>query len=334
MKKQFNLNIPLFLAFFFLFFVSCSNDDGVDIPTATENIVQLAVANANLSTLVTALQRADLVSALEGNGPFTVLAPTNAAFNTFFSANGFSGVDQVPVELLKQILLNHILQGQFRSTDFIGFKTGYASSLADGITSGKKINMYFNADQGVDVTGAKVIAFNGAAKIVPSGANKQASNGIIHEVDAVIDFATVADFIVLDENLAAMEAAMKTQGQPDFVSLLNTPNGTGQAPFTVFVPINSAFLLLPPTTDGDILTAVIDHHIIPGNNILSAGITNGLVSPPTLEGDSLIFSVSGSAISVKDGLGNSNATGLVLNLQAANGVVHLIDKVLIPDTSN
>lgn len=334
MKKHPKINVPFLLSLFFLFFVSCSDDDGVDIPTVSENIVQLAVANTNLTTLVSALERADLVSALDGSGPFTVMAPTNTAFNTFLVANGFSNIDQVPVGFLKQLLLNHVLQGQFRSTDFVGFKTGYASTLADGITPGKALNIFFNADQGVDGTGANVISFNGAAKIIPSGANKQASNGMIHEVDAVIGFATVANFIVFDENLAAMEAAMKTQGQPDFVSLLNTPMGTGQAPFTVFVPTNPAFLLLPPTTDGDLLTAVVNHHIIPGNNLLSQNITNGLVSPPTLEGDSLLFSVSGSSISMKDGLGNVDAIGLVLNLQASNGVVHLIDRVLIPDTSN
>ncbi len=125
--------------------------------------MQLAVANANLSTLVTALQRTDLVSALEGNGPFTVLVPTNAAFNTFFIANGFSGVDQVPVELLKQILLNHVLGATIRSSDFAGFQSGYAKTLANGISTGTKISLYFDANQG--------ITFNGVSEVTSGGAN-------------------------------------------------------------------------------------------------------------------------------------------------------------------
>ncbi len=161
-----------------------------------------------------------------------------------------------------------------------------------------------------------------------------ASNGVIHIVDAVVKLPTVADFVLLDENFASLEAALKIQGQPDFISILGTSNGTDPAPFTLFAPINQAFSNISATIPVNELTNILEHHIIPGNNIPSSGITNGLVSPPTLEGDVITFFISGTLISATDGAGNGDKNIIAADLQAANGVVHVIDKVLIPDTSN
>lgn len=330
----FKLKLLLALVPFWTVFNSCSGDDSVDIPTVSENIAQLVNNNPNLSVLATAIGRANLTATLASNGPVTLLAPTNAAWGSFLALNGFSGIEQVPVETLTQLLLHHVLEGQFPTTDFIAFKAGYINTKAAGLSAGKTLNLFFNADQGVGASGTPVITFNGGGKIVASGANRNASNGIIQEVDAVIEFATVSDFIVLDGNLAAMQAAMESNGQPDFITLLDTPTGSGQAPFTVFVPRNTAFLLVPAGTPANELTAILNHHIIAGNNIISQAITNNLVSPPTLEGDTLLFAVSGVSISITDGVGNVNTDIEVFNLQAANGIVHVTNRVLIPNISN
>ena len=106
-------------------FVSCGDDE----ENEPQNIAELASATDNLSTLVAALDAADLVSTLEGTGPFTVFAPTNAAFDKFLSNNGFSELDDVPVEVLKNILLNHVVGGKNIST---GLTTGYVESSATG----------------------------------------------------------------------------------------------------------------------------------------------------------------------------------------------------------
>ena len=98
---------------------SCSDDDdnGGNPAPLPETIVEIASANPDFSSLVAALQRAGLVTTLEGAGPFTVLAPTNSAFDAFLTANNFSSLEEVPVDLLTQVLLNHVIAGDVSSTD-------------------------------------------------------------------------------------------------------------------------------------------------------------------------------------------------------------------------
>ena len=95
-----------------LVFTACGEDD--DNPTP-KNIVETAQATSDLSSLVAALGRAGLVDALNAAGPFTVFAPTNAAFSAFLSANGFAKLEDVPVPVLQQILLNHVVSGEVRA---------------------------------------------------------------------------------------------------------------------------------------------------------------------------------------------------------------------------
>ena len=107
---------------------SCNDDTDNELPyepevPTTNTIVDVALGAENLTTLVAALQKADLVTTLASQGPFTVLAPSNDAFNTFLSDNGFSSLEDVPVDVLTNILLNHVIGGRLASTDLT---TGYA----------------------------------------------------------------------------------------------------------------------------------------------------------------------------------------------------------------
>ncbi len=328
MKKYSILKKTTFISLFFLLLISCTNDDNPVPPAVEENIVELLQDSPNFSTLVAALQRAELVTTLSGNGPFTILAPTNTAFTAFLNTNGFANLDAVPVPVLRQVLLNHVIGANVRSDNFIGFQSGYIKTLAPGPSTGSNISLYFDSSQGIN--------FNGVTQISSGGADIAAKNGTIHVVEVVVKLATVADFIVLDPNFAALETALKAQGQPNFVATLSTPFGTNPAPFTVFAPINQAFSTVPVSTPAATLTAILNHHVIAGNNIQSGTITNGLQSPPTLEGDVLTFSSLGETITITDGSGNGGTTisDAFLNLQASNGVVHAIDRVLLPNTTN
>ena len=328
MKTYLKLKTVPFLTIFMLVLASCTNDDNPIPPAVEENIVELIQASPNFTTLYAALQRAELVTTLSGNGPFTIMAPTNTAFTAFLNTAGFANLDAVPVPLLRQLLLNHVIGANIRSDVFLGFQSGYIKTLAPGPTTGSNISLYFDSSQGIN--------FNGVTQISSGGADIAAKNGTIHVVEAVIKLATVADFIVLDPNFAALETAMKSAGQPDFVASLSTPFGTNPAPFTLFAPMNQAFSTVPVSTPTVELTAILNHHVLPGINMLSGTITNGLQSPPTLEGDNLTFLVIGESIAITDGSGNSGTSisDALLDLQASNGIVHAIDKVLRPNTTN
>ena len=195
--KFFNRFILLLLATFVL---SCSDDDNAPVVVEPEpeeqNIVEIALGTPDLSILVSALSAADgdLVALLGTAGPFTVLAPTNAAFTAFLASNGFASLDDVPTDVLSQILLNHVISADITSGDLVAAGAGYASTNASGVDD-NFISTYFNTSNGV--------RFNNVAAVTTPDID--ASNGVIHIVDAVIPIPSIL-------NLAA--------SNPDFSSLV------------------------------------------------------------------------------------------------------------------
>ena len=173
---------------------SCSNDDDNNMVNPDpQNIVELAVATPELSSLVAALQAADgnLVAVLSGPGPFTVLAPTNDAFAAFLSDNGFSSLSAVPTDVLSQILLNHVITGEVRSTDLPS--EGYANTNATG-AGGRNLSLYINTSSGV--------RFNNAGSVVANGADIEASNGVIHVIDGVLGLPSIVDHAAANPNFS------------------------------------------------------------------------------------------------------------------------------------
>lgn len=326
MKKYLSMKHFLILALVAFTVLSCNSDDD-GVPSG-ETIFDIASANPNLSTLVEALERTDLVSTLDGPGTFTVLAPTNAAFDLFLASGNFAGIDDVPVAVLRELLLNHVIGSSIDALTFRTLARNYAETLAAGPTSGTNLSLYF------DATGT-AIELNGASSVIDE--NIQASNGIIHTVDAVIDFPTVVTFVTNDINFITLTEALTTATpNTDFAAILS---GTG--PFTVFAPAEIAFETLLDTNDDwntvddieeDLLTAVLQHHVV-NDNLRSEDITDQSTAT-TLEGDDITFSLSVGDVTITDGTGNSDILLAVDNIQAANGVIHLITKVMIPDTTN
>lgn len=311
------------LLFFSLTLVfSCSNDDDNNvIDPSTLNIVELALTTPDLSNLVAALQRANLVGTLQ-TGAYTVFAPTNSAFQTFLSDNGFASLEDVPVDVLTQVLLNHVLQGEFASSNL---STGYQSTLAVESTSNNNLSIYIDASSGVQLNGISNVS-------VP---NVLASNGIIHVVDKVIALPTVVDFAVADETFSTLVAALTRNDLTfDYVTALSTPNGTDPAPFTVFAPTNDAFaallteLELSSLADIDepTLKATLDLHAVAGANVLEASLSDNM--PITTLGGEITANVTGGA-TLTDANGRISEI-IVTNVQAANGVIHVINKVVLP----
>ena len=295
--------------------ISCDNDD--DMPT-DNTITGIAKTNSNLTILVQALVKAELAGTLQGTGPFTVFAPTDAAFVAFLKTTPYATLNDVPKDVLTQILLNHVVSGAIKSTDL---STGYEKTLAKSATSGTNtMSIYVDLTSGVKL--------NGVAKVTT--ADVMASNGVIHVVDAVINLPTVVTHATANANFTSLVGALTKAGQPNFVSILS---GTG--PFTVFAPTNDAFTafnteLAPGGIAGVStanLTKVLQYHVVSGN-ILAASLTEGQIVRTLQTPQTFTVQLAGGA-KIKD-VNNRISTIVATDVQCSNGVIHVLNKVLLP----
>ena len=300
---------------------SCNNNDDENVQDVS-TIVNLAVDSADLTSLVAALDRANLVSALNGEGPFTVLAPTNDAFAAFLSANNFNSLEEVPVDILTKVLLNHVISGSLISTDL---STGYANTLATSAASQTPLSIYVDTFNGV--------RFNGVSSV--SAADILAVNGVIHKVDAVIGLPNIVTFATADPNFSTLVSALtRSDLTTDFVGVLSTDSATAPAPFTVFAPINDAFnrlltelnLASLSEIDEPTLDVVLKYHVVGGANVLDSNLTDNL-TVSTLSGD-ITADISGGA-RLTDSSGRVSDI-IATNVQANNGVIHAINNVILP----
>lgn len=314
MKNLLKISLIAFIAFGI---TSCSDDD--DPAPVRTTIADFVIANDDYSSLEAALERAGLTATLNGTDNYTVFAPNNAAFAAFLTANGFASLNDVPTALLTNLLLNHVVVGSVTASNL---STGYINSLATEASSGAKLSMYVNISSGVRLNGVSSV----------TTADIAVDNGVIHAVNAVIGLPTVVTFAVADPTFEILVAALTRDDQPDYVSVLSTPAGTSPAPFTVFAPTNDAFVALLTELgatgladiDGPTLTAALNTHVIAGANVRAEDLVDGTVS--TLGAD-LIINAGNATITDPNGR-VSNI--IVTNVQASNGVVHAIDKVLLP----
>ncbi|SMO74281.1 transforming growth factor-beta-induced protein [Saccharicrinis carchari] len=311
MKAQKFSFYSIFAMLMFLGFslTSCDDDDDKPKPVETNTVVDIALSSQDFSILVAALTKADLVSTLNGNGPFTVFAPTNTAFTDLFATmEGVSGIDDLSAEALTPILLSHVVAGDVRSS---ALTNGAVPTLNTGKSIVVDISNGVVIDGDVTVTGADKVADNGVVHIV----NKVISPENYEEPNTVVDIALGNDdFSILVEALTKAD-------------LVSTLSGTG--PFTVFAPNNAAFETLFATMDGvsgiadlsaEALTPILLSHVVSGN-VLAADLANGTV--PTLNTNKKLF-VDISAGVVIDG--DVNVTDA--DVLGDNGVIHIVDKVI------
>jgi transforming growth factor-beta-induced protein len=325
MKNLLNNYKLLTLLFVGLMTISCSDDD--DTPVSNPElgtIVEIAIDTPDLSNLVAALGAADgdLVTTLSG-GEFTVLAPTNAAFETFLSENGFASLGDVPTDVLANILLNHVIAGSVSSTDLATLGAGYSTTNATN-ADGDNLSIYFNTSDGV--------VFNGVSSVAAADVN--ASNGIVHVVDAVIGLPTVVTFATADPTFETLVAALTREDhEENFVSILSSYDEP--APFTVFAPTNAAFgdllSFLGYSTlseiDLGLLENVLGMHVVPEANVRSGDLTEGMAAL-TVANETITFSLT-AAPNITDPNGFVSNI-VVVDVQAMNGVVHAVDKVILP----
>jgi transforming growth factor-beta-induced protein len=266
-----------------------------------------AVANEGFSSLAAAVTKADLAGTLDSDEvTFTVFAPVNAAFDELFSNLGVT-LDDLSAVDLSPILLYHVVDAFVPAAEVV---SGYVPTLSQG--QEQSVSLQISAGDGV--------MLNGSSNVVVT--DVVATNGIIHAIDEVVLPPTVVDLALDNSDFSHLvEALVKAE-------LVETLNGEG--PFTVFAPTDAAFEALfdalgvsgVDEIDVATLTDVLLAHVVSGN-VVSGDLSNGTV--PTLNSEKSLD------INVDNGVVIDGEINVVLaDVQGTNGVVHVIDKVIVP----
>lgn len=316
MKKSFLLFTALMFSATMLL-TSCTEDEATT-PTPGNNppaqtIAAIAQADTAFSFLVAALSRAELVTTLNGSGTFTVFAPTNAAFRS--SGISLEAINTLPVADLTRILLYHVLGAKVEAAQVT---TGYVNTLAAGPVANTNLSAYVSTASGVRI--------NNAANVVQ--ADIQATNGVIHVIDRVLLPADLATLAGVNINLSTVIGAVATANLTS--ALVYDPTSTDL--LTLFAPENNAFTVsgldLGAVSVND-LTNILLYHVVAGN-VRSSAVATGTV--PTLNtAASLNISVNAGVITINPGTGTTNNAGVVTaDVQGTNGVMHIINRVLVP----
>jgi uncharacterized surface protein with fasciclin (FAS1) repeats len=281
---------------------------------ADGDIVDVAAKNGSFETLVAAVEAAGLVETLQGEGPFTVFAPTDEAFAALPDGTLERLLRPENKEELAGILTYHVVPGKVMAADV---KAGAVASV-----HGDTLD--------ITVTDGKVMVDE--ASVVTT--DVEATNGVIHVLDAVVLPApppppvpavpatnTIVDVAMgagmFDTLVAAAKAA-------DLVDVLS-----GDGPFTVFAPTDDAFAALGSTVDDllkpenkDKLASILKYHVVPGK-VMAGDLSSGKVE--TVEGSDLKVKVKKGAVTL-----NKTVKVVKTDIAADNGVVHVIDGVLMP----
>jgi len=285
---------------------------GLEVPTIPEVAV-----SAGLKTLVAAVTAAKLGSVLSGKGPFTVFAPTDAAFNNLPKGALAALLKPENSKDLVKLLEYHVVDGEVVSAD---------------LKNGQHVKTFEGQDVNVTISGSTISIDE--AKVTK--ADIYAGNGVVHVIDAVMlppGFAlpgvgdnspTIPSIAEKTDNLSTLVTALKAAGLVDTLS--------GKGPYTVFAPTNKAFRFLRPAeltyllNNKTALTKVLEYHVADGS-VLSSALTNG-EKIKTLEGANVSVTITkkGTVTTVMI----NEATVTVADVKASNGVVHIVNQVLIP----
>jgi transforming growth factor-beta-induced protein len=312
-RLSFRFIAAVLVAGFCLIAFSCSDDKKSD-PAPTKNIVALAQGTPSLSTLAALLAKyPNLVTLLSGTTKYTVFAPTNDAFTAFLAAIGQT-VDNIPVDVLEKALQYHVVAGEVKSTALT------TSNVATAVGE----NIAVNVSSGV--------VLNGATKVTT--ADVSASNGVVHIIDKVLIQPTVLPVVgtiyapaFFNKDFSTLVAAVNGASQATRDLLLNSSKKT------LFAPDNAAFAAagfssataLPSTPAA--IDAILAYHVL-GSEVRAAGLPN--VAAP---GNSAITTLGGTFYlsNRSDGVFINGRTQITkTDISASNGVVHLINRTLVP----
>ena len=290
--------------------------DAVLLPPApvSNTVVDVIVNSEDHTVLEAAVLAADLAGALSAEGPFTVFAPTDAAFTALLEALEISAEELLAFDGLTDVLLYHVVGAQ---------------ALAADLSDGQEITTLLDQDVTITINGMGVFVNQAMVTV----ADIMADNGVVHVIDAVLlpemdDNLpeTVVDIIVASEVHTLLEAAVVAAGLVDALS--------GEGPFTVFAPTDDAIVALTEAlsiTAEELLALpnlgeILQYHVVAAD-AFAEDLSDGQLLT-TLLGQDVTVSISDAGVMIND------AMVIVADLEAENGVVHVIDAVLLPPTSD
>ncbi len=326
---------------------------GIEGDVSTLTIAEIAAANPNLTTLVSLVSAAGLVDVLASpDASWTVFAPTNEAFAAV-PQDVLDALGADP-ELLTRVLTYHVVDGAVRSTDVVGMVDDMMMTSAESMEMTSVDSPALGSELTFTALASGDLRVDDARVIAP---DISASNGVIHIIDSVLVPADIAAMLMphnMDDMSDDMSGEMTapTQsiveiaaGNSDFSTLVELVTVAGlvdvladpNAQWTVFAPTNAAFAAIPPEvveqllSDQALLTRVLTYHVVAG------AVTSDMLSDmavETMEMESVDSPALGSEVVIDvDEMGGITVDGVAVitpDILATNGVIHVIDQVLIP----
>jgi transforming growth factor-beta-induced protein len=304
---------------------SSSDEHNPGDPQTQLNIVETAIEDGRFTTLVAALEAANLADDLAGTGPLTVFAPTDDAFDNLPAGTVELLLEPANQAALIDILTFHVVDGEVSSADALALD-GTSAAMLNGLSV--RIDV---------VNDALILSLDGNREAMVTATDIAATNGVIHVIDAVLDPEDAVEDIVntaIDNgNFNTLVTALTAAELDDELQ------GTG--PFTVFAPTDQAFGKLPDGTiefllqpaNKDTLSNILTYHVVGGSVLSPVALSLDGKNVTMLNGGIVAIDIAASELILNLG-GNRQATVTVTDVLASNGVIHVIDTVLDPDDSN
>jgi uncharacterized surface protein with fasciclin (FAS1) repeats len=278
---------------------------GTDAKTPAPTIAQAAAADGRFTTLVAAVDAAGLTETLNSDGSYTVFAPTDAAFAKLPKGTVETLLKAENKESLKGILLYHVVPGHFHATDVVKMPSLVTAN-------GQRLDVVIS-EEGAKIDNANIII-----------TDIETSNGIIHVIDAVVlpSTKTIPETALATGKFGTLLAAAEAAGLVKALS--------ADGPITIFAPTDEAFAKLPAGTvetllkpeNKAMLAEVLTYHVVPGRVYSDAALKAGTAK--TLQGASATIKSRDNGVFV------NNSQVIAADLDTSNGVIHVIDTVMLP----
>ncbi|WBL23443.1 fasciclin domain-containing protein [Zunongwangia sp. HRR-M8] len=312
-----------------LFFVLCSSffscgtsDDPGDVNIPENTISNFLLNNSNYSVLAAGLNRTGLDSLLNTTQQFTIFAPTNAAFNSFLSDNDFTNINDVPLDELENYLRYHVQPGAITLDEF---PDGYIRSLAIGNASDRLLSMYTS-------TADDSFYINNEAEVVIAQANIKLDNGYLNPIRTFLSLPNIGDFLLVSQQESALSfySLLSANSSGNYLEDLRSEEEVytilqaSEEAIQNFLEANdySSISDIPQNT----LERIIENHIISAENIRTEAIVDTL-NVTANSGRQLKFYEDNGPKIILDNEVVVNIT--TPNIQAVNGVVQVVDQIII-----